>query len=440
MSRPIATSVLFVNVGWSESYDGSPVIGKHAYLRSARAKRIGSSEDKLFMRSRGGYYHGPIGSGAVPPGTLDVVYVARHPSEGGHRIVALYFNVEALDDNWNCRSRDVLRLPVGRRPAVSWPGAQGLRRWAKNGQFQTWDHPPHDLHSAYLNARRGGLPENVWLYHINPSKGRFDYGWDKEEPRTLVGSADKVWPAANMFKQVAVGDLVFVYLKEMAGYPDGAYVAGEITAVREPEGCFRWRCDRGRSAKLLMSPITTPTLRRFFGRGFGNYMQRLSSTKRGRWLSLLDGQDQGDIIEGVPVVTVKTSARSGGGHGNPIASKEHGALGERFVVGVLRRRFPKAEGYRVVHVAARKPSSDHDIAVQHGKRIVRLVEVKTRVGVPNDPVLISENELRCRKGHRGKHSIFIVYLRLDGTVDKSLELRDDDTFTLSPRQHWLWPA
>jgi len=114
--------------------------------------------------------------------------------------------------------------------------------------------------------------------------------------------------------------------------------------------------------------------------------------------------------------------------------------GERFVLRLLRRRFPKSLGYVVTHVAAANPGCDHDIAVRLGKRLVQVVEVETRVGSPDDQVMISENELRCRQLHKGKHSIFIVYLGAKKAVSAVLEIGATDAFVLSPRQHWLHPA
>ena len=275
---------------------------------------------------------------------------------------------------------------------------------------------------------------NVWLYHINPkSPADYWYGWNVNEPKTMLKKAHREWP--HLRKQMAVGDMLCIYSKGMRDKPDGVYVVGSIEAVQPGSETFRWRPDRQRSEKLVTAPIVTAALRTCFERSYGSPVQRLPDGKMKAWLELVGGGPAE-----VPIIRVMSKPTKKVGGGNPFASKENGLFGERFVLGVLQRRYVKSEGYEVVHVAKAKPGADHDIAVYKGRKIVRLVEVKTRFGNPGEPVIISENELRCRQKHAGKHAIFIVYLATSKEVSKVLEVQAENAFELSPRQHWLYPA
>ena len=112
-----------------------------------------------------------------------------------------------------------------------------------------------------------------------------------------------------------------------------------------------------------------------------------------------------------------------------------------YVLKCLKKEFPKSKGYNVVHVAETNPTGDHDIDVLKGKLKILLVEVKTRAdeaGVAR--VLISENELRCRRDWKGRHRITVVYLNRSGGVARCLNIDEDDAFTLSARQYWLTPG
>ena len=281
---------------------------------------------------------------------------------------------------------------------------------------------------------------NVWLYHINPkSPAGWTYGWNVDEPKTMLKTADREWP--HLRKQMAVGDMLCIYSKGMEDKPDGVYIVGTIEAVQPGSGTFRWRPDRQRSAKLIAAPIVTDSLRSCFKRAYGEPVQQLPDGKLKAWLKLVGGRGtpaKGKAAAPFIHVTSKTTKTTGGG--NPLASKANGLFGERFVLGELRRRYAKSGGYEVVHVAKAKPGADHDIAVYKGGKLVLLVEVKTRFGSPGDPVIISENELLCRQKHAGKHAIFIVYLATDKKVSTVLEVQAKNAFALSPRQHWLYPA
>jgi Protein of unknown function (DUF3553) len=143
--RKHGPGVLFVNIGWSVRYDGSPVKGGHGWFKLGRAQENGSSEDTLFLKQSDGCHFGPLGVGFIHPlSRLDVVYVARAP-EGGHKVVALFRNArwEVSDPatGWTtCRSDDVTCLKVRQRPLVRWPGHMSMRRWALNGPSKNWRH------------------------------------------------------------------------------------------------------------------------------------------------------------------------------------------------------------------------------------------------------------------------------------------------------------
>lgn len=282
---------------------------------------------------------------------------------------------------------------------------------------------------------------SVWLYHINPdSPQRWTYRWDVARPSTLLSSRDKTWPTGNFFRKIRPGDGIAVLMKN-TGCPtgDGVYIVGDVIAVDEKDREFVWRPDLPRTAPLLHSPIPVPIVRQFFGRGFGAAMQRIDSALIGEWHQLVSRR--GDVHDGSAVLRV--TKRLNGAEPlprDPMVSREHGDLGERHIVRLLRSRYPRRDGYTVVHVAATEPTADHDIAVVREKRRILTAEVKTRVGSLCEPVLISERELVCRRRWAGRHVIFVVYLDRTSTVIATLELRDDRDFRLSPRQYWLWPG
>ena len=138
-SHRSASSVLFVNVGWSEKYRrGSKVEGNHAWLNSPGYPRNGCGEEELFV-PRDGLFRGPLGRGQVhaKEHDLDVVYVAHRRDQGDHWIVAVFYGVEwwpLENDTWHmCQTPDAICLDVVERVKVKeWPIGQGVRRWAKN--------------------------------------------------------------------------------------------------------------------------------------------------------------------------------------------------------------------------------------------------------------------------------------------------------------------
>jgi hypothetical protein len=284
---------------------------------------------------------------------------------------------------------------------------------------------------------------NIWLYHINPkNRSGHTYGWDVKRPRTLLGSSDRTWPAGVMFNKVQPDDMICVYTKNIAPLSDGVYTVGVIRRTKLKKGhWFSWAIDRERSARLIVSPIPKTVVLGVFGRGYGQPMQRLPERHHRSWLSRLGRGSE--VFEDTPVIKVHSSPPKNvlrTPPGDPYVSREHGIKGEHHVLRFLKRRFPLKRGYRVEHVSARNSAADHDIAVSKGRALVHVVEVKTRVGKPNEPVIISERELRRRRQSDGKHLIFVVYLGDKSEIHSTLEIGRKDTFRLAPRQHWLYPG
>lgn len=283
----------------------------------------------------------------------------------------------------------------------------------------------------------------IWLYHINP-KNRYGYemGWDISRPSSLLRSGNRTWTASNMFNKVQPGDMICVYMKNSPKNPDGIYIVGTVQKIGLENGTsFSWSVDRTRSARISIVPIKKDTIRKFFPRCYGGSMQELSPKRERAWLSLF-GRDN-KVINDTPVDTVRKPPcqhLSSFGSADPMASRENGRKGERHVLALLRKEYPSSEGYAVEHVAAKDPSADHDISIRKGKRIVKLVEVKTRTGKPPDPVIISDRELQCRKQLPGRHDIYVVYLDKAGSVHSTLRIGRSEAFLVFPRQYWLHPG
>lgn len=128
----------------------------------------------------------------------------------------------------------------------------------------------------------------VWLYHINPKNDEgYSYAWNLAQPRTLL-RVSSWFVAGRMFRKVAVGDLISVYMKNVNSKPDGVYVVGEIVKVNVDKGEFKWQPDPRRSARTLESPIPPEVIRKFFGRSYGHSMQELPTTETTAWLRLLE--------------------------------------------------------------------------------------------------------------------------------------------------------
>jgi len=147
--------VLAVYIGWSNTYDGVELVyGTHGWLNK---NGDDCSEGAAFRGTRGKYRCG-IGSGGLPPGELDVVFVAKPPGTRQHRVVGLYLN--ARTELWNngdtfndwrgAVTREAVLFPVSDRFAVrEWPGRSGVRRWVRG--------PDGSEHAALLDDYRKAL-------------------------------------------------------------------------------------------------------------------------------------------------------------------------------------------------------------------------------------------------------------------------------------------
>lgn len=136
-------SVLFVNIGWARAYDGSEaVVGDHGYFKD----HDDAFETEAFLRQDDGQYHCKLGRGAVHDDRLHVVYISVDPVEQRKKIVGVYAaaRVEGSGDagDWpNVVAKHALVLPIGSRPRLaSWPGNQGMRRWARSATTKRQTH------------------------------------------------------------------------------------------------------------------------------------------------------------------------------------------------------------------------------------------------------------------------------------------------------------
>lgn len=134
--KPGEPAVLFVNIGWSERYDGqNPVIGSHRFLAESPDD---SAELAAFLEQDDGMVSCGAGRGEINVARLDVVFVARPPGEVGHRVVGVYFDPrrETRDDQdgWaTVHTKEYSLIEVTKRPKIAWPGRMGMRRWAYRG-------------------------------------------------------------------------------------------------------------------------------------------------------------------------------------------------------------------------------------------------------------------------------------------------------------------
>ncbi len=132
----------------------------------------------------------------------------------------------------------------------------------------------------------------VWLYHINPKRlpspnRPRPYGWDVDRPEELLERPEWEFPAGQMFKKVAVGDLICVYMKNIKPKRDGMYVVGTVSKVGVEKYRFRWRPDKRRSARSLASPVSPEDIHACFGRSYGLAMQKVIAAKQKAWLQLV---------------------------------------------------------------------------------------------------------------------------------------------------------
>ncbi|WNG43569.1 hypothetical protein F0U60_05210 [Archangium minus] len=153
-------SVLFVNVVWTERYDGTEIpMGNFRYLKTKRFAKYGASDERLFVQNDGLHYCG-LGRGAINVEKLDAVFVAKDPRDNKHRVVAIFRDLSWKTDgkdgwtNGFARSDEVTCFPVDERIEVSWPPGQQNRRWARGGPSNNWP----DLLDFYerLNSKLPG--------------------------------------------------------------------------------------------------------------------------------------------------------------------------------------------------------------------------------------------------------------------------------------------
>jgi hypothetical protein len=144
-------TVLFVNVGWAEAYDGcTTIVGKHKYLQVGD-NGDDCSEMHMYVREKGKYHCG-IGSGKPPPYGFDVVFVAKHPVGNYHQAVGIYRDVHTYessetDNYWWAQTSRICKLKGSNRTIVKWPKGQGMRRWAHRDKALGRSHPK--LYAVY---------------------------------------------------------------------------------------------------------------------------------------------------------------------------------------------------------------------------------------------------------------------------------------------------
>jgi len=137
-------AVLFVNVVWTERYDGTePPVGNFSYLKTKRFEKYGASDERLFTPRNGRHYCG-LGRGSINADKLNTVFVARDPRDNKHRVVAIFRNLSWKTDksdgwtNGSAHADDVTCFSIDERIAVRWPPGQQNRRWARRGPNNNW--------------------------------------------------------------------------------------------------------------------------------------------------------------------------------------------------------------------------------------------------------------------------------------------------------------
>lgn len=150
--------MLFVNIGWSEGYDGrESVVGGHSWLREHADI---AAESCAFARRADGFYRSGVGRGRLSDTRLHVVFVARDPKDRLRRVVGAYVAAEVVGDNagWvSVQARDAVLFPADDRPeAMEWKGR--VRRWARRDRGSV--HPPLWV---LFEALRPRLQESVRL-------------------------------------------------------------------------------------------------------------------------------------------------------------------------------------------------------------------------------------------------------------------------------------
>ncbi len=272
---------------------------------------------------------------------------------------------------------------------------------------RTWEefadagrNPVRYVSRPVAHARMNAPTMNTWLYHINPRRAGWKYHWNVKDPETLLDG--KKWLAGKMFRQVAPGNLICIFTKNILPKPDGVYVVGTVNSVDLDGRNFDWKADKKRSARIRAVPIGKKVIRRFFGRSRGGSMQRLPPAKLADWLELLGkGQVSMSIIP--PRKPDPDLDFLPGFEHDPVVRK----VIEVAAVQKARRHYEK-KGYSVVERG--KP---YDLRCKRGSTTV-YVEVKgTRTkGAKKLKIFLTRNEVKFADTHRMElfvvHSITVV--------------------------------
>src|SRR2546429_5538088 len=184
---------------------------------------------------------------------------------------------------------------------------------------------------------------DIWLYHINPKSAYgYKYGWDVKRPETILRSSDRTWSSRGAAGEIRRDDLICVYMKNIGDKPDGVHIVGVVKSVDSERAEFSWRPDRKRSDRTLVYPIPTDVIRRFFPRSYGWSIQQLHRRKRGAWLNSIG---TGQETDAVPRVEVRRAPdKVARPDVDPAVVVEHGLIGEKHVLRVLRERYRTDEG------------------------------------------------------------------------------------------------
>jgi len=101
----MADRIAFVKTGWSDKYQGGPVIGRHGYLNTSKGPK-GRNGDECFnfMPAPDGTYYGylpPMGKAAPKPDVKTgwlLIFVAAYRGKGPLTVVGWYQNATFTDD------------------------------------------------------------------------------------------------------------------------------------------------------------------------------------------------------------------------------------------------------------------------------------------------------------------------------------------------------
>ncbi|MDF4026299.1 HNH endonuclease [Luteibacter sp. PPL201] len=132
MDAHLNEAVVFVLIGWNDTYDGTTrIVGGHKYLK---ANPTNNSEMRALVRDSDGYFHCGAGRGALKEKMVTAVLVARHPISLSYEAVAIYHNAlpRVGKDQWaTVSAQRITVFPINGRPTFNdWPAGQGMRRWA----------------------------------------------------------------------------------------------------------------------------------------------------------------------------------------------------------------------------------------------------------------------------------------------------------------------